>query len=442
MSLRWKLALAMALVSSVATIAFGIASYRSTESRLIAEVDRSLLTLESPTSDDDDALPQRGGFPSQFDLQILDRSGRVLQTTRTEALEVSQEGQLVTGRPRETRFDTASVGGEEFRVLTLGSDFGAYQFVRSLGETNRILQGLRTRTVLISISVVTLSAALGWLVANQVTKPLRKLTSLTEQIAETGEVDVQIGVGGSDEVGRLSVGFDKMTDALARSRSEQQRLVQDAGHELRTPLTSLRTNIDMLRRYPNLDDEQRREILDDLHAETSELTTLMNEVVAIASGELDDEDLAVFDPRDVVDDVVQRFQRRFGDRSITMVVEGEATIRAQRSAVGRAVSCLVENACKFDPDHGPIQVRVSAGTIEVLDRGPGIEEGTVDRLFERFYRADASRSLPGSGLGLAMVQEIVDRNGGTVTAANRDGGGAVFTLRLPVAEHLPPPPAP
>jgi two-component system sensor histidine kinase MprB len=127
-------------------------------------------------------------------------------------------------------------------------------------------------------------------------------------------------------------------------------------------------------------------------------------------------------------DVVARYQRRSG-REIVVVAE-PSTVLAQRAAVQRALSCLLDNATKFDPSGAPIEVSVREGGIAVADRGPGIPENELALVFERFHRADEARAKPGSGLGLSIVRDIAERHGGSVFARNRDGGGAVVGFRL------------
>jgi two-component system sensor histidine kinase MprB len=105
---------------------------------------------------------------------------------------------------------------------------------------------------------------------------------------------------------------------------------------------------------------------------------------------------------------------------------------AQRSGVQRAISCLLDNARKFDETAGPIEVTVGGGAVAVSDRGSGIPHADLDRIFDRFYRADEARTMPGSGLGLAIVREVAQRHGGDVWAEHRDGGGATVGFRLAV----------
>lgn len=431
MSLRWKIALAMALIATLVAAVFGTASYRTTRDRLLSEVDQSLMSLERAVDDrfgGRGSLPERGPL-SGFDAQVIGSGGVVLESTFDVALPVSDADLALIGE-RGSRFATVSSDAGEYRVRTIGLERTAVQIGRSLDETNRILASLRTRTILLGSVVTALAAAAGLWLAGRVTASLRRLTAAAEHVGATGRLDVSVGDGGTDEVGRLSAAFDGMLAALARSKDEQQRLVQDAGHELRTPLTSLRTNVDVLRRFPDLPTESRREILDDLHSETEELAALVDEVVAVASGGADDEPVSTFDLVGAVREVSERFQRRL-DRPIPVGSDSpEIVIAGRRAAVQRAVSCLLDNAAKFDQTGGTIDVAVTGTTVTVSDRGIGIPEADLDRVFDRFHRSDEARTMPGSGLGLSIVREIARTHGGDAFAQARDGGGATVGFRL------------
>jgi two-component system sensor histidine kinase MprB len=213
--------------------------------------------------------------------------------------------------------------------------------------------------------------------------------------------------------------------------------VQDAGHELRTPLTSLKTNLSVLRRHPEMSSEMRDGVLDDLDSEVTELTDLVNELVAVASGALEAQPNERIDLPAMAADVAERVGRR-RSREVIVEVRSRAAVDAPRSALERAVTNLVDNACKFDTTGGRIDVVVDGGALTVLDRGPGVEPGEEERIFDRFHRSAAARSMPGSGLGLSIVREVVERAGGSVSAATRDAGGAAIGFTLPVSpEWLP-----
>jgi len=203
--------------------------------------------------------------------------------------------------------------------------------------------------------------------------------------------------------------------------------VQDAGHELRTPLTSLRTNIAVLQRHHDLTPESRQRLLADLDAETKELTMLVNEIVELATDQRDGEVESTVVLGEVAERVAERHRRRSG-RVITVMHDG-APVVARPHALERAISNLVENALKFSTD--AVDVTVEGTTLRVADRGPGVAPADRARVFDRFYRSDEARALPGSGLGLSIVREMVDERGGTVFVDERPGGGAIVGFRLP-----------
>ena len=432
MSLRWKIASAMAAIAVVSTIAIGTVSYRSTRQQLLTEIDRSLLDVERVFRQGQfgrDPLPERGPL-SGLDARVVDTSGTVVESTFPVDFPVGELAATTLGRRSATTIDTVDTDAGAYRVRTVGFARGAIQIGRSLDEMERVLDGLRIRIVLWSLVVGSLAAASGWWISSAATQPLRRLTAAAEQVEATGRLDVEIGAhdARTDETGRLTVAFRGMLAALARSLDEQRRLVQDAGHELRTPLTSLRTNLDVLDRYPDLGDEDRREIVHDLRAEVDELTGLVDEIVAVASGESSDEPAVELRLDELVADVADRYERRTG-RSIELDSR-PTTVVAQRSAVQRAVSCLLDNATKFDTSEQPISVSVAGSTVTVGDRGPGIADADRPHVFERFYRADVDRTRPGSGLGLSIVAAVAHRHGGSAFASERDGGGAEVGFRL------------
>jgi two-component system sensor histidine kinase MprB len=439
-SLRLRIALALAVLAALATTAVGVASYRTTRERLYDEVDRSLTEvvtlLPRNGRGEISGLPVRGPL-ALYEAQVIGPDGSVRLTTFPVPVPADDAARSVIGQPRAMERTTVSVDGDPYRVSSLGLPNGAVQIARPLAETHRVLASLRARTFLIVVLVAAVAALVGWLVAGRATASLRRLTKAAETVGATGRLDVDVPTEGGDEVGRLGSAFASMLDALDRSRAEQRRLVQDAGHELRTPLTSVRTNLSVLRRHPDLPAEQRSQVLDDLHAETEQLVGLVEEIVAAATGDLDDEPRVRTSLGSLVEEVVDR-QRRRTARTITCAAD-ESPVEVQVAAVQRAVSNLLDNALKFDTSGGPIEVRVAEGRVDVADRGPGIPTADRDLVFARFHRSAEARALPGSGLGLAIVRDVAVRHGGTVHAEDRRDGGAVVGFTLPVVAPWSPP---
>jgi two-component system sensor histidine kinase MprB len=307
---------------------------------------------------------------------------------------------------------------------------GVVRVGRDLTETDNVLADLRARAVLLSTLVAVLAAVVGWLIAVRVTSRLRRLSIAAENVATTGRLNVDAPVTGRDEAGRLGRSFSEMLAALSRSKEQQQRLVEDAGHELRTPLTSLRTNLDVLKRHPSMDDAMRAQILADIDRDTTELSNLVEEVVAVAADRHTSELPEPVRLSEAVERVVNKARRRTS-RDIVVVAD-ESIVMVRPALLERAISNLIDNALKFDDSDSPIDVSVSSGTITVSDRGPGIPEADLPIIFERFHRSVASRTLPGSGLGLSIVAEFAAAHGGSVLARNRVGGGAEVGFTLPI----------
>lgn len=475
MSLRVKLVLAFVALTAVSTVGLGMWSYAATSDRLRHEIDRSLREaaepvvawfggdLDDPTGEDtdgdaDDADEDDGTTPvttatddadgdgrrgdrspferprsfDQILVQVIEQDGTVVYGSRRAGLVVGEPELAVAadGAAADPALRVVEIEGDRYRQLTAGVPGGAVQVARSLDETDRVLGDIFRRT-LVAVALVSAAAALvGWLIARRVTARLVRLTGVAEEVAATGRLDVAVPVAGRDEAGRLGHAFDSMLGALAGSRDAQHRLVQDAGHELRTPLTSLRTNLSVLRRWDQLDPGVRGQVLDDVEGEARELTALVNELVALATDRADEDPVETVRLAEVVDRAAERVRRRSG---ATVVVTADDTeVEGVPSLLERAVGNLLENAVKFAGTTAPVEVTVERGRVEVADRGPGLAPGDEHRVFDRFYRADSARGHPGSGLGLAIVADAARRHGGTVTAANRPGGGAVVGFVLPV----------
>ena len=447
MSLRLKLVLALVALSTAATAAIGLFTYRTTAHQLEEQVDRSLLDATNGLAQRPERLPpriqgddpdDRRGFRSETDVvvQLLGPDGEPVASDGG-SLPVEDIDVTVAGSERalDVRRDV-TVDDDRYRMLTTGygNGLGAVQTARSLEEVERVLAGLRSSILMAALVVTLVAASLGWLIARQVTRRLVRLTAAAEQVTATRQLDVEVPVSGTDETGRLGSAFNEMLTALARSKQDQQRLVQDAGHELRTPLTSLRTNVYALRRSDQLSPEQQDQVLDDLEGETAELTRLIDEVVELATDRRGDE----AEEQVRLGALVERVAARSAQRSGREVLVGadETVVIGRPLALERAVGNLVENALKFDQD-GPIAVACSQGRVEVADRGPGFDDEDLPRVFDRFYRSTAARSRPGSGLGLAIVVDIVGQHGGEVYARNREGGGAVVGFTIPVGHTTP-----
>jgi two-component system sensor histidine kinase MprB len=489
MTLRARLALSLAVLAALSVVIVSVASYLATDRRLHDDVDAALVGYATRLSDPDgrtahvlcdqlyqSRLSPNGSSFQEFGgvlaglpegaLECVSSTGQVLAWTGAVELTVDHAARSAADRypssenergtpltpstgtgsspaapslppsPSPTTAGTRAkvssprtvqVDEQAYRVVVVAvPGGGAIQIARSLASTKGALESIRNLAIAVGIAVIALAALAGWVIARRTTRPVLRLTDAAEAVGATGQLAIPVPAGGRDEVGRLARAFGTMLDTLNRSRTQQQRLVQDAGHELRTPLTSLRANIDTLRLHPDLVGPSRQHLLDDLDSELRELSGLVDELVALAVDRYDDEPERTVAVDELAARAAERAERRTG-RSITVDAEPATTV-ARPGQLLRAIANLLDNAAKFSPDTTPIEIVVRPGRLEVRDHGPGIAPTDLPYVFDRFYRAVDVRSLPGSGLGLAIVREAARAAGGDARVANDPAGGTVFTI--------------
>lgn len=444
MSFRLRLTLLAASAVAVAIVGTSFAVYYTDRAQLVDQVDHELrASLELPpveiamkTSDAGFVSGSLGKLRAAGLLYQAGPNGPALGkqvvlpgTLKAVRVTVSPAGRtaVLSGPPH---FFNASIRGVHSRVLTLGGSRSNIQISTSLVDVDRNLSRLRWLLVFISIGGAGVAAILGLLVSNRALSPLRRLTMTTERIVDTGDLSKRTGLRGRDEISRLSVQLDELLASLESSLAAQRQLVADASHELRTPIATLRANIELLADAHALAEGERAELLHDVRDELEAMTTLVSELVELARGEEADVGPTEFRLDEVVRSVVYRAARRWPGVEFQTTLEPCTTVGVPQR-VERAVSNLVDNARKWSPeDRAVVEVIVRNGGVEVRDHGPGIDEEDAPLLFNRFYRSDAARALPGAGLGLAIVKQIAEAHGGSVRAENAPGGGAVVRLRF------------
>ena len=333
---------------------------------------------------------------------------------------------------------TVSVSGNDYRVIAVpyfGGDSGyALVLAQNMAPQELVLQKMGAVMLLFGLAGVIGAAAAGWGVARNGLRPVRRLTENVEVITRTEDL-TPLPVEGDDEIARLATAFNGLLASLSASRDRQRRLVADAGHELRTPLTSLRTNLDLLLQSDaagGLDPAARVELLDDVGAQIEEMSNLVGDLVELARDEPLRRAVEQVDLAEVVDRAVARARRR--GTGLTFEVDCEPWwVTGESASLERAVTNLLDNAVKWSPPGGTVRIRLNHGTLTVDDEGPGIAEDDREHVFERFYRSDESRSMPGSGLGLSIVRQVTERHSGTVRVDETDSGGTRMVMQLPGA---------
>jgi two-component system sensor histidine kinase MprB len=277
---------------------------------------------------------------------------------------------------------------------------------------------------------------LGLGVGRTVLRPLNSLTETVEQLAETTDMSRRLDPGGRDELGRLRRAFNRLLAALDSSRESQRQLVLDASHELRTPLTSLKTNMEVARRMEELAPDEREVLISDVLTQLDELTTLVGDMAELARGEQPARTSEPIRLDSLVLEAVEVATTHGRSRGVTFEADFVPTwVSGSTGRIERAVDNLLDNALKWSPDGGVVEVTCANGVLTVRDHGPGVDESDMAHIFDRFYRAPGARGRPGSGLGLAIVAQVARDEGGTVSVHQAEGGGALFRFTLPVSEH-------
>ncbi|MFI6869505.1 ATP-binding protein [Nocardia sp. NPDC050406] len=430
--LRTRITLVAVTAVAAAIVVAVVTAYRTVSPLVADQVDRglsdradtvlALLRADAP-------LPVRPDMTEQ--LLLPDGTVRPLTPGRNPLpVTAADRAIAVTGAGvNETEIEVDGVG---YGILTKGRPGGGAVMVsQNYADVERIDREFLWRTVWITAIALAAAALLCWLAIGRILRPIRRLAAATDHIATTQNLSTTLPDNDSGEVGELTRSFNTMLAALRFSRAQQQRLAEDAGHELRTPLTSVRGSAELLQRARGrLAPDDEATVLATLVQEAKALDELVRELVDLATDQYAAEDPAPVALAELAEDTARRFRRRTA-RVITVTTEDPATVLARSRALTRCIDNLVDNASKFSPPDSPIDITVRDRTVTVRDRGPGIDATDRTAVFDRFYRADRTRSTPGSGLGLAIVHDIVTAHGGTVSADNHPEGGATFRFTLP-----------
>lgn len=315
-------------------------------------------------------------------------------------------------------------------VLALGVWLLTASWLTAVGEESRGESRLLLAVYSVLIALVAgLSVALLAAVGRTST---RRLAQSMERVAETG--DLRPVQETSEE--RLTRSFNHMLASLRESRSRQERRITGLGHDLRNPLTALRVNVELLLslhrddRPRALPPEEHRELERDVLTQLDEFAGLIDDLVDSSGGGADS---VRFD--DVVETACERARCRRGNVDI-QVTTTPWSVRGDGGALVRGVTNLVDNAVKWSPAGGTVRVRLARAddrwaVLTVADSGPGVAPEERDRIFDGFYRPPDVRDTPGSGVGLAIVKEVVEDVGGRIAVDESGDGGALFTVEVP-----------
>ncbi|MFT4086790.1 MAG: HAMP domain-containing sensor histidine kinase [Gordonia sp. (in: high G+C Gram-positive bacteria)] len=446
-SLRTRVALLVAALVMLSAMLMAGAAFVYVYRALYQDVDKQLITR----ADGMTALAKSGSlaanpkaliagtvFSTNMTIALVEPDGRAYKVGDVPYGDAERKITLSTNPPGKLNQSLRTVSNHRVLARKL-SDDSTLVIAQGLDHTDAILKRLASVLFLAGGIGVAFAALAGTLVARGGLRPVTRLTASVERIARTQDL-TPLPVTGHDELARLTEAFNSMLRTLAVSRDKQARLVADAGHELKTPLTSLRTNLELLIASsapgaPAIPASDMVELQSDVMAQIEELSTLVGDLVDLAREDALEAVLEEVDLEEVIDGALVRVRRRRTDIEFD-VQTSPWFVFGEQHGVARAVLNVLDNAAKWSPPGHPVRLRLrqigpELAELTVADEGPGIPVEDRELVFERFYRADATRSMPGSGLGLAIVRQVVVRLGGQVSAGQSDAGGALIRMTLP-----------
>jgi two-component system sensor histidine kinase MprB len=449
MSLRRRIAGAAALAVAAVAVAVAVIGYVSTGSHLMGEVRQELRERAepflqphhgglrggasgAPQGDRDEGTPRPpefGGAPGYF--QFVHPDGSVFVPGGGTKLPIDAHVLQIARRASGSFFASTTVKGNHIEVLTVGDPYDQYavQVALPLDEVDDVLHGLLLPYGILIGGGVLLAALLGLAISRSALAPIERFVSRTERVTRELDHPARLEEADAIELRRLAASFNQTLDALERSIESQRQLVADASHELRTPIAALRSNIQIFLESERLPVEERAGLQQSILAELDELTQVVADVLELARGAAPASKLEQVEVDTLVREAVERTQRRAPDLRFELELEQTVVVN-NLERVNRAVTNVVDNARKWSPPEGRVEITLRDGALAVRDHGPGFDERDVPHVFDRFYRAENARRLPGSGLGLAIVKQAAQAYGGRVEAANAPDGGAIVTVRF------------
>jgi two-component system heavy metal sensor histidine kinase CusS len=374
-------------------------------------------------------------------IRLIDQNGRTI--AQTQGMNTLLPPQVFpspqNARPPESVRDYRR-GAQLFSLVSTTSRIGTGRVVVQLAQDRSADERFRKEFGLLLAAVlffgILISAAIAVTVARG---SLRPLGDMVRAVERTGPLHLSERVASASwprELQPLALAFDQMLERLEDSFRRLSQFSADLAHELRTPIANMlgESQVALTRaRAP----EEYRAVIESTAAECERLSAIVENLLFLARAESVDRRIERqrFNGRSAVEKIVGYFQPLAEERCITLQCDGDAEVFAEPMLFERAVGNLIDNALRYTPEGGTVRVsarrRGDGCEVSVSDNGSGIAVRDLPRVWDRFYRADPSRSTPGSGLGLALVKSIAELHGGLAQIRSESGKGTTVTLLFP-----------
>jgi len=463
------LALTLITFSTVLYVSQSRAAYDSIKANLVRQVDDLVSPRRfpgPPPQPSGESAPPPGDNPFSGALrgrwsQTRSLDGAVLSRTLdlgTVTLPLSARG-LSAVQNGSGWFETAQVEDQPVLIYSqvvapsVDPQGGAARIAQVAFPITQPEQYLATLRTILAIGcglVIVLAFAIGWVMAGIVLRPIHRITLTAQAIGAEHDLRRRVQhTGPPDEVGQLATTFNAMLAELEsaqrqleQSLDSQRRFVADASHELRTPLTTVRGNIELLRRDPPLEAQERADVLADTKDEVERLIRLVHQLLVLARADagqtLRREPVPI---KPLLEEVCRQARLILPQRAISCAPLPEVVVWGDSDALKQVLLILADNALAHTTPDATVEMAASVVSAEgqiairVRDTGAGIAPDVLPHIFERFYRGQVSRSGTGTGLGLSIAKELVEAQGGALTVESVVGQGSVFTVTLAQAEE-------
>lgn len=410
-------------------------------------VSTSLSGVESLNADNAAQIISVLGELNVDRILIMDGSGLMLYDSRNETMQneyvaFEETTEALKGNDVVSCYYENGVvrGNAAAPVVQFGSFVGCVYVTDEDPDQGAIIRSLEANVFRLSLAmeaaIILFAVVFGMISSGRMRRIL-----ISVQMAREGEYSHKIQMHGGDELSRLAKEFNRLTDRLQTSENAQRQFVSDASHELKTPLASIKLLTDSILQN-EMDAETMREFVSDIGNEADRLTRMAQKLLAISKAEAVKQEHEVVDLSETVRKVFKMLVTLSDQKEVRLTshMEKGCTVMTEEDDMYQIIFNLVENGIKYNCQGGDVHLKLLRQEDDVLivveDTGIGIPEEDLEHVFERFFRVDKARSRQagGSGLGLSIVRELVQRNYGQIQVERRPEGGSRFTVRFPYFE--------
>ena len=470
LSLRTQLVVVTSVLIALAIAVTSLVAISALRAQMVHQLDEEMKASSSSlVSSIGTSQTRQDGAVGSYRVYILDQRGNVLYS-------VAGADQQAENEPVLTGWDSEKVkkyhetgttvnsrtGSNDWRIMPISlesstnGEASSMVIALPLKQTNQVVALVGVLTFAFGLATLAAAIAMTWVIVTRTFEPLARVEQTAAKIA-AGDLSQRIeDYNPSNEIGNLAISLNTMLaqiessfNAQAKSEAKMRRFVGDASHELRTPLVSIRGYSELYRQGALPNDEAVATAMGRIESESKRMGQLVEDLLTLARiDERRESKLAPFDLFHLAVDASNDAYATSPDREVSLVgltddvAPTSAPVIGDESRMRQVVANLLTNAMRYTPAGTPLEIAVGVredvpgyplSVIEVRDHGPGIHGEDRERVFERFYRTDTSRSREtgGTGLGLSIVAAILEQHDGSVHIEETSGGGATFVISLP-----------